>query len=570
MSFHSWLQNLRSALAPGRGHRKHGRRSSLRAVTHRPNVEVLEARCLPAFLAPVSYAAGGYVGDVKAGDFNGDTVPDLVAANTDDNAVSVLLGNGDGTFQSAQTFAVSPWPESVAVGDFNEDGKLDLATANYDYYGDNDVGILLGHGDGTFAPAVPLTNGTTQGSQGIATGDLNADGHKDLVVTSDSVGDFTQPYVSVILGNGDGTFAPAVAYILGIGGLPSAPVLADFDSDGNADVAWADWDVGSVKVLLGNGDGTFRAARSFAASGSSVAAADVNGDVALDLVVSGVSVLLGIGDGSFAPPIPTGTGEASVVVADFNADGRPDAAAAKADTVSVLINDGNWPAPDTPAISISDATVTEVNAGTITATFTVTLSHAAAVDVTVHYATADGSAGAGSDYQAASGTLLIPAGQTTGTVTVLVNGDRLGEANETFAVTLSGPTNAFISDAQGVGTIVDNEPRISITDVTKAEGKKGKTTLFTFTVTLSVPYDQPVTVSFQTVNGTATTGDNDYVGKTGTLTFAPGETTKTITIEVKGDSKKEADETFYLDLFDNSSNSLFTKKHGLGTILNDD
>jgi len=117
---------------------------------------------------------------------------------------------------------------------------------------------------------------------------------------------------------------------------------------------------------------------------------------------------------------------------------------------------------------------------------------------------------------------------------------------------------------------VDNEPRISITDVTKAEGKKGKTTLFTFTVTLSVPYDQPVTVSFQTVNGTATTGDNDYVGKTGTLTFAPGETTKTITIEVKGDSKKEADETFYLDLFDNSSNSLFTKKRGLGTILNDD
>src|SRR5262249_40116214 len=116
----------------------------------------------------------------------------------------------------------------------------------------------------------------------------------------------------------------------------------------------------------------------------------------------------------------------------------------------------------------------------------------------------------------------------------------------------------------------DDEPRISISDVSKKEGKKNQTTQFTFTVMLSVAYDQPVTVSFQTVNGTATTGDGDYVAKSGTLTFAPGETTKAITIDVKGDSKKEADETFYLDLFGNSSNSLLTKKRGIGTILNDD
>jgi hypothetical protein len=117
---------------------------------------------------------------------------------------------------------------------------------------------------------------------------------------------------------------------------------------------------------------------------------------------------------------------------------------------------------------------------------------------------------------------------------------------------------------------VDDEPRISISDVTKAEGRKGKTTLFTFTVTLSAAYDQPVTMSYRTVNGTATTSDNDYIAKTGTLTFAPGETIKTITIEVKGDSKKEANETFYLDLFGLSTNALFTKNRGLGTILNDD
>ena len=77
-------------------------------------------------------------------------------------------------------------------------------------------------------------------------------------------------------------------------------------------------------------------------------------------------------------------------------------------------------------------------------------------------------------------------------------------------------------------------------------------------------------MSYRTVDGTATTSDSDYVAKTGTLTFAPGETTKTITIEVKGDSKKEANETFYLDLFGLSSNSLFTKTRGIGMILNDD
>src|SRR5262249_28988722 len=137
-------------------------------------------------------------------------------------------------------------------------------------------------------------------------------------------------------------------------------------------------------------------------------------------------------------------------------------------------------------------------------------------------------------------------------------------------VNLSTPTNATIADGQGVGTILDNEPRISISDVTHKEGNGKKTTLFVFTVTLSAAYDQAVTMSYQTVNGTATTSDGDYGAKSGTLTFAPGETTKTIAIEVKGDGTKEANETFYLDLFGNSGSSLFTRKRGIGTIQNDD
>jgi hypothetical protein len=125
-----------------------------------------------------------------------------------------------------------------------------------------------------------------------------------------------------------------------------------------------------------------------------------------------------------------------------------------------------------------------------------------------------------------------------------------------------------------VGTILDDEPRISIGDVTRQEGNGKKTTLFTFTVTLSAAYDQPVTLSYRTADrtadGTAATGDGDYLARIGTLTFAPGETTKTITIEVKGDGKREANEYFYLDLFGNGSNLLFTKNRGTGTILNDD
>jgi hypothetical protein len=201
----------------------------------------------------------------------------------------------------------------------------------------------------------------------------------------------------------------------------------------------------------------------------------------------------------------------------------------------------------------------------------VTLSHSSNVDVTIHYATADITATAGSDYTAASGDIVIPAGQTSARITVPVKDDRLGELTETFAVNLSAATNAKIDDGQGIVTIFDNEPRISISDVSMSEGKKGGTTLFTFAVTLSAAsvYDQPVTVSYRTVNGTATTGDGDYVAKTGTLTFAPGERTKTITIEVKGDNKRESNELFYLDLFGNS-NSWITKSRGIGTILNDD
>jgi chitinase len=229
------------------------------------------------------------------------------------------------------------------------------------------------------------------------------------------------------------------------------------------------------------------------------------------------------------------------------------------------------PAPHPwPSVSIGSASVVEGNVGTVKLLFTVTLSAPCPDVVVVDYATADGTATAGFDYSAVAGTLTFRPGETSKTIAVTVLSDRVPEPNETFAVNLSNPQMATVASGSGVGTILDDEPRISISDVTKYEGKPGKLTVFVFTVTLSTAYDQPVTMSFRTLDGTAKTGEGDYVGKTGTLTFAPGETTKTITVEVKGDRAKEADETFYLDLFDNSGNSLFTRSRGVGTILNDD
>jgi hypothetical protein len=341
---------------------------------------------------------------------------------------------------------------------------------------------------------------------------------------------------------------------------PPPPYRADFTSDGIIDLFTLGG--GGVLVHPGRGDGTFGDPISTSANVGVLAVAEFNGDSRHDLVTANsdwegtgafVNVLLGRGDGTFqwveghyiyGLGFPTQIGLAQnglrVTITGFNEQ--------QTEYVAwTLHNDGNWPTLSR-TLRIGDVTVAESHSGHVAATYTVTLSPGSTEPVSVSYSTGNGSATDGTDYQTASGTLTFAPGETTKTVTVLVNGDRLAEPNETFVVNLSNPTGATIGDGQGVGTITDDEPRVSISDVTKSEGRKGKTTLFTFTVYLSAAYDQPVTMSFRTANGTATTSNNDYVARTGTLTFLPGETTKTITIEVKGDSKRESNEYFYLDL----------------------
>jgi hypothetical protein len=170
-----------------------------------------------------------------------------------------------------------------------------------------------------------------------------------------------------------------------------------------------------------------------------------------------------------------------------------------------------------------------------------------------------------------NGTFASPAITTTtgGYPTSLVMGDFNGDGRPDAAVSKIGPDGVAILLNDGNWAAQPTPPRITISDVSKAEGKNKSSTSFTFTVSLSAAYSQPVTVSYRTVNGTASSKD-DYDATSGTVTFAPGQTTKTITIQVKGDNKRESSETFYIDLFGLSSNALFTKNRGIGTILNDD
>src|SRR5262249_44655478 len=201
-------------------------------------------------------------------------------------------------------------------------------------------------------------------------------------------------------------------------------------------------------------------------------------------------------------------------------------------------------------ISISDASATEGNTGTTPMTFHVTLSKASTQTVTVDYKTVDGTALSGSDYVALStATLSFSPGQTSKDITVMVNGDTFFEGNEVFTVNLSNPTNATILKEIGVGTIIDDDgtPTISINStVTVTEGNTG-TTPATFTVTLSNPSQSVVTVDYSTMDVTAV-GGLDYVTASGRLTFAPGATTQTFNVLVKGDLIVEGDETFKVTL----------------------
>ncbi|WP_431303745.1 Calx-beta domain-containing protein [Sediminicoccus sp. BL-A-41-H5] len=234
--------------------------------------------------------------------------------------------------------------------------------------------------------------------------------------------------------------------------------------------------------------------------------------------------------------------------------------------LGIILNDDMPP----PALTISDAQVTEGDAGTKQMLFTVSLSRAATSAVAVNWATQNGTAAAGSDYVATTGTLSFAAGEVSKTIAVTVNGDTALEANETFDLLLSGASGATIADGTGLGTIINDDvalPGITIGDAQVTEGSSG-TRQMLFTVALSSAAAGPVAVNWATQNGTAMAG-SDYSAVSGTLNFAAGETSKTIAINILGDTAVEADESFSL-LLSAANGATIADDTGLGTILNDD
>jgi hypothetical protein len=282
------------------------------------------------FKTQTQIAAGYGPIALAVGDFNGDGKLDLAVANNGNKSnghpgtVTMLLGNGRGGFRTGGTFKTGDGPFTVVAGDFNGDGKLDLAFADYNVSVGNSVAVLLGKGNGTFQKYVSYPTGAAP--IGLATEDLNGDGILDLVTANE-----VSQTASVLLGNGDGTFKPHVDYP--VGRAPLAVAIGDFNHDNRPDVAVANLSDNTVSVLLGRGDGTFKAHVDYATGNAPVAilVADLNADHRQDLVVvnqggNSLSILLGKGNGSFKPHVDFSTGPSpqGAALGDFNRDGRLD------------------------------------------------------------------------------------------------------------------------------------------------------------------------------------------------------------------------------------------------------
>lgn len=330
------------------------------AVSGGGQVSVLINNGDGTFKSPVNYSVSGNIQALAAADLNGDGKLDLVVPTGGTSAsISVLLGNGDGTFRNPLQYTsnlLSIYSTSIAIGDFNGDGKPDLALTNSESPG-NAVAIVLGNGDGTFQYP-PLLYSAGLLPAGLVSLDVNGDGKPDLAVAG-GYGVLSYFSLTVLINRGDGTFPKPAAYP--VLQLPYSAVLGDFNGDGNVDIATTSFtQTGGVSVLLGKGDGTFRAHLDSPTgqSPTAIATGDFDGDGKLDLVVLDststsqlLSTLIGNGDGTFQNNISQTLAGIldSVAVGDFNGDGKLDVAAVGFNTnvVSIFLGngDGSFTAP---------------------------------------------------------------------------------------------------------------------------------------------------------------------------------------------------------------------------------
>lgn len=303
--------------------------------------------------APGSPApAGTNPAGVTSGDFNKDGKLDLAVSNVSSNDVTVLLGNGNGSFTQAPQSPVATmgsFPVRVIAGDLNSDGTLDLVTANNN---SANVSILIGNGNGTFQPGTPLA--VANGPSSVSIADLNLDGKADLLVSATG-----NDKVHLFLGNGVGGFAQASGSPITTGNTPQANVVADYNLDGRPDFAVANYNANTVAIELNTCNAqpcpgvTFStvAGSPFPAQDRGITIADFNLDGKLDLAMTsangstGLSILLGNGSGGLTPaagsPIPNQFGGLSIASGDFNLDGKPDLATPRSGSAGLSIWIGN-------------------------------------------------------------------------------------------------------------------------------------------------------------------------------------------------------------------------------------
>jgi FG-GAP-like repeat/Abnormal spindle-like microcephaly-assoc'd, ASPM-SPD-2-Hydin/FG-GAP repeat len=376
---------------------------------------------------------------LAVGDFNKDGKPDVVVNLG--GSVAILLGNGDGSFQAEVDYATPGLvPGQVAVGDFNGDGNPDVIVAD----ASGAMSLLLGKGDGTFGFPTTITVGSVASS--FAVGDFNNDGKLDLAIAGFLNLTTNVMTVSVLLGNGDGTFhAPINIPLPGTGTNRSAIAIGDFNKDGNLDLAVAN--ATFVLELLGDGHGNFSVTQLLSDPVRqpfwSVAAADLNGDGNTDIAVGDsqsqhILVLLGAGNGSFGPPSYFGTnfGLGSITVADLNGDGRPDLIGTSG--IDLLFNRGAGPA--TPGAMTSPASLSFGNqsVGTASSPLTITLRNNGVLALAIKNISM-------------TGTNSGDFSQTNDCSTSLAIGNSCG-INVTFDPTAAGGRNAMVSitdDASG-------------------------------------------------------------------------------------------------------------------------